>query len=256
MSPLVIHTRDGPISILTINRPERHNSLIPPLLDQLLTALEENRSDSEVCSLVLRANGPSFSTGGDIRAFYENLHDIENYSNRIVGLLNRVILSMLTHPTPIVTAVHGLVTGGSIGIVLASDVVLVTTGASFTPYYNQVGFSPDGGWTALLPFIIGPKRVSSILSQNKTISAEQSVSWGLADRCVSPELLNEEAIKVSMELASYSCASNASSKHLLFETYNDLEQRLETERSAFLRQIVTEEAKLGMEFYLKRKRLP
>lgn len=250
MNPLVLRDRDGPISILTLNRPERHNSLVPALLEEFLPALEATRSEAGVRAVVLRAMGPSFSTGGDIRAFYENLEDIESYSHRLVGLLNRVILTMLSLPAPIVAAVQGMVTGGSLGFVLASDVVLVAPQASFAPYYNQVGFSPDGGWTAILPAVIGVKRVAAILAQNWTISAEQSLAWGLADRLVLPESLGEEALKTAHAIGSHSPGSNASARRLLFGAYDALERRLDAEREAFIRQVTTEEARRGMEAFL------
>ena len=57
--------------------------------------------------------------------FYDHLDDLEAYARTIVGLLNRVILALVELPVPAVAAVHGIVTGGSLGLVLGCDVVLV-----------------------------------------------------------------------------------------------------------------------------------
>ena len=103
---------------MTLNRPERHNSLVPPLLEEMLEALGAIGGDGRLRSVILQANGRSFSTGGDMRGFYEQLDDLEGYASRIVGLLNQVIQAMVELPTPIVAAVHGTVTGGSLGLVL------------------------------------------------------------------------------------------------------------------------------------------
>ncbi|MCI0477683.1 MAG: enoyl-CoA hydratase/isomerase family protein, partial [Anaerolineales bacterium] len=192
MSNLVLLDARNQIATLTLNRPERHNSLVPELLREMLAALDYVEQ-SGARALILQANGRSFSTGGDVYAFYDQRDQIETYAREIVGLLNQVIVVMARLPVPIVAAVHGIVTGGSLGLVLASDIVLVAPEASFTPYYSVVGFSPDGGWTAMLPEIIGQKRASEILMLNKTISAEQAVAWGIANRIVTRDQIRDEA---------------------------------------------------------------
>ncbi|MGD2176725.1 MAG: enoyl-CoA hydratase/isomerase family protein, partial [Anaerolineae bacterium] len=181
---LVLLERAGPVAVLTLNRAERHNSLVPPLLAELLAALEVVRSEPDVRAAVLQANGRSFSTGGDVGGFHAHMDDLGDcvdpaaYASKIVSLLNRVILALVELPVPVVAAVHGIVTGGSLGLVLGCDVVLVAPEAGFTPYYRVVGFSPDGGWTAMLPAIIGPKPAAEVLLRNLTIAAEQAVAWG------------------------------------------------------------------------------
>jgi 2-(1,2-epoxy-1,2-dihydrophenyl)acetyl-CoA isomerase len=173
VSQLVSTDRVGPVATLTLNRAERHNSLVPELLEEILAALARVKATPEMRAVVLQANGRSFSTGGDLRGFYEHMDDLPGYGRRIVGLLNRVILALVELPLPVVAAVHGLVTGGSLGLVPGCDVVLVAPQASFTPYYSVVSFSPDGGWTAMLPSSIGPKRVAEVLLRNQTTSARR-----------------------------------------------------------------------------------
>ena len=250
MSEFVLWEQVGPVAVLTLNRAERHNSLVPGLLAEMLAALETAGTQADLRAVVLQANGRSFSTGGDVRGFYEHRDDLEAYAAEIVGLLNRVILAMIELPVPIVAAVHGIVTGGSMGLVLGSDIVLVAPGASFAPYYSVVGFSPDGGWTALLPAIIGLKRAGEILMRNRTITAEQAVAWGLASRVVPGDCIREEALSVAQDLATMKAGSIGHTKATLGPACNDLEARLEAERTRFVQQIVTEEARQGIEAFL------
>ncbi len=240
------------IATLTLNRPERHNSLVPEFLREVLNALEETNHQSGLCALVLQANGRSFSTGGDVQAFYDHRDKIEQYAREVVGLLNQVIVAMVRLPLPIVAAVHGIVTGGSIGLVLASDIVLVAPEASFTPYYSVVGFSPDGGWTAMLPSVIGQKRASEILMLNQTITVEQAVTWGIANRLVAADRIRDEARIVAESIAAKKRGSIQRAKQLLWQDPNILQARLEEERARFREQIVTAEALNGMEAFLKR----
>jgi 2-(1,2-epoxy-1,2-dihydrophenyl)acetyl-CoA isomerase len=253
MSRFVLSDRTGPLAILTLNRAERHNSLVPSLLEEMLQALEAIREDASVRAAVLLANGQSFSTGGDVLGFYERMDDLNAYANLIVGLLNDVILSMVELPVPIVAAVHGMVTGGSLGLVLGSDIILVAPTASFTPYYSVVGFSPDGGWTAMLPAMIGPKRAAEILMCNQTITAEQSVAWGLASRIVPAEHIRAEVVAVARHIAAQKQGSIGQIKRLINLDISDLAARLEAERTRFVRHVVTQEAREGIVAFQERR---
>jgi 2-(1,2-epoxy-1,2-dihydrophenyl)acetyl-CoA isomerase len=254
MGKLVLRERVGPVGVLTLNRAARHNSLVPEFLEEMLEAFETAGTQPDVRAIVLQANGRSFSTGGDVRGFYEHRDDLETYAAEIVGLLNRVILAMIVLPVPIVAAVHGIVTGGSMGLVLGSDIVLVAPEASFTPYYSVVGFSPDGGWTALLPAVIGLKRAGEILMRNQTITAEQAVGWGLASRAVPADRIREEALSTAQDLAAMKAGSIGHTKATLGPACSDLEARLEAERTRFVQQILTEEARQGIEAFLGKRR--
>jgi 2-(1,2-epoxy-1,2-dihydrophenyl)acetyl-CoA isomerase len=254
VSQLVLTEWVGSIAIMTLNRAERHNSLVPELLKEVLAALETIGRDPNVGAVVLQANGRSFSTGGDVSGFHAHLDDLEVYAGEIVGLLNLVIMALVELPVPVVAAVHGIVTGGSMGLVLGCDVVLVAPEASFTPYYSVVGLSPDGGWTAMLPPIIGSKRAAEVLLRNLTITAEQAVTWGLASCVVPAERIREETLNVAQGIAAQKPRSVRHIKRLLGLAYGDLATRLEAERVHFVEQIAREEARQGIVVFLEERR--
>lgn len=244
MSDLVLTEQRDSVSIITMNRPERHNSLIPTFLQELLAAYR-GISD-EIRAVVLLANGRSFSTGGDVRGFYEQLDNLAKYASNIVGLLNELILTMLNLPVPIVTAVHGIVTGGSLGLILASDIVLVAPEASFTPYYSIVGFTPDGGWSTLLPQVIGKQRTAETILCNRTINAEEALKWGMATRIIAQEKIRQKAITTANVIVSMKPNSIKQTKRLLNSNHTTIAEQLELERQHFLQQIVTDEARQGI----------
>jgi 2-(1,2-epoxy-1,2-dihydrophenyl)acetyl-CoA isomerase len=251
---LVKRQRSGTVATLVLNRPERHNSLVPELLSELLAGFDEAGSDPGVRAVVLAAEGRSFSTGGDVRGFFSAGDDLEQYAAETVGLLNRVMLAMLRLPQPVVVAVHGMVTGGSLGLVLAGDVVLMAPEATIAPWYGAVGFSPDGGWTALLPDVIGAKRAARVLFRNESIDAAAALAWGLATEIVPSDQIEERAVTVALEIAALKPGSTASSKRLLHHDLDDVAARLEAERAAFVQQILTPEAQKGMAAFLGRSR--
>ena len=251
MNHLVLREDVGQIAVVTLNRPARHNSLIPELLEELLEITESIGLDETIRAMVLQANGRSFSTGGDAQGFVDHLDRIEEYSHHLVGLLNKVILSLIYLPVPIIAAVNGIVTGGSIGIVLACDIVLVSEKASFTPYYSVVGVSPDGGWTALLPSIIGRPRAASVIMLNETIAARQALDWGIACRLVPADQIQKAAIETAETVVGNKPGSIFHTKKLLNLDRQSIESGLEAEREHFVQHIVTLEGKEAFVSFLK-----
>jgi 2-(1,2-epoxy-1,2-dihydrophenyl)acetyl-CoA isomerase len=238
------------VAAITLERPERHNSLVPELLVSLLGALRSIAGQDQVKAVVLQASGRSFSTGGDVGRFWDEKARLAEYAAEIVGLLNQTILAMMELPQPIVGVVQGPVTGGSLGLVLACDTVLVAPEASFTSWYGPVGFAPDGGWTALLPGVIGPTRASHVLLTNATITADQAVEWGLAAKLVRPEVLQAEALALARTMAGHSKGAMQHSKARLRADPEGIARGLEDERQRFIRQITTAEAREGMARFL------
>ena len=245
---LVLVELDGPVATVTLNRPERHNSIVPALLSELLDAIAACEAQPGVRVLVLRAAGRSFSTGGDLRGFREHADDIADYAREIVGLLNDTIIRLYDGRLPVITVVDGQVTGGAIGLVLAADIVLVTDRASFTPYYVEAGFSPDGGWTAILPDIIGRTRAATVQLLNRSISAEQALEWGLATAYADAAAVDTAVAELCGQILDKKTGSMDCTRRLLRP--RDLELRLERERERFVEQVVTAEAKAGIETLL------
>lgn len=141
-----------------------------------------------------------------------------------------------------------------------SDLVLheqqgpVAPQASFTPYYSEVGPSPDGGWATLLPLLIGHHRAAEVLFCNETITAEEAVSWGLANRLVPAEGIRQEALQVAHIIAAKKPGSIRHTKRLLHWHRDEISARLDAERERFVRHIVTEEGIGGFREFLAQRR--
>lgn len=256
---MILLEKNGAVATLTLNRPERHNSLVPEFLQAVLDALAAVEKDTAVSTalspgvsvLILQANGRSFSTGGDALGFVEHADDIEAYAREIVGLLNQMILALIDLRVPVVTAVHGIVTGGSLGFILGSDIVLVTPEASFAPFYSEVGPSPDGGWAVLLPLLIGQKRAAEVLYLNMTIDAETAVGWGLANRVIPSGEIRTTAQQIAESIANKKQGSIQHTKCLLNLDRDAIAQRLDVELEHFVEQIKTEEGIGGFSAFLE-----
>lgn len=247
---LVKLERQGKVAILSLNRPARHNALVPELLSDLLAALESNDC-LDASAVILRAEGPSFSTGGDLLGFQQHRDRIGEYAHELVGLLNQAILALYTHPAPIVCVVQGRVTGGSLGLLLASDRVVMRRGATITPWYGVVGFSPDGGWTALLPAAIGRQQTMHWLASNASRDADSCLMLGLVHQVVDTDC-DAAAMAWAERVAEMQSGSITRSRRLLNANIKELRRRLEAEREAFVTQVQTPQALDGINQFLRR----
>jgi enoyl-CoA hydratase/carnithine racemase len=128
--------------------------------------------------------------------------------------------------------------------------VLVSPNARFTPYYAVVGFSPDGGWTAILPWLIGQRRAADILYHNHSITAEQAVAWGIANEVVPAGRIHAAAFNAARDIADKRGGALEHTKQLLVGGYDDLAARLERERAHFVAQIGTAEARQGISEFM------
>ena len=252
MTEFVHSSVEENVATITIDRVERHNSLVPPLLEELTAAVDAAVATESVRAIRLETAGSSFSTGGDVAAINGHCDDrtaLADYAERLVGGLNETLLALYRAPIPVVVGVDGLVTGGSLGFLLVADAVVMDPDATITPYYPVVGFSPDGGWTALLPEIIGPIRTRRVLTTNETITAQQAERWGLATD------VSHDVAAASAGLASGmvdSCAGSVeTTRSLVGPSAETLEARLAAERRAFVDQVVTREALHGMAAFLE-----
>ncbi|GAB4350818.1 MAG: enoyl-CoA hydratase-related protein [Gammaproteobacteria bacterium] len=247
--------REGTTASLVLNRPGRHNSLVPELLEALLEAIDTVAADESLTAVVLAAEGRSFSTGGDVAAFAaQSDEEIGLYAERLVGLLNEAILGLFRLPVPLVGRLHGPVTGGSLGLVLACDLVVASPDAFMAPYYVEVGFSPDGGWSAILPERIGERRAREIQLLNRHVAASEMRELGLVDDIVEAERLEARIGEWLDTLAGKDRGSIRLTKRRLLEVDRLARYRmgLEEERRLFVERIRQPEARAAMGAFLER----
>jgi 2-(1,2-epoxy-1,2-dihydrophenyl)acetyl-CoA isomerase len=251
--PVLMECVEGSVR-LTLNRPARGNSLTPDLLDALLRTL--NDSTIEACdSVVLTGAGRAFSTGGDVTEFQSRAHDHEalvSYSDHIVSALNRVILKLASLPCPVIAVVNGPVTGGSLGLVLTADIVLMDSRAFIQPYYAKMGFAPDGGWTAILPQMIGRARTMSWLTLDRRLHAQELMDVGIVDRVLEGETIEAATKDILETIKSHDLPSIKSAKRLVDRSHANegLAVRLDAERLAFLTQIVRPDTRTRMAAFI------
>ncbi|MEZ5882411.1 MAG: enoyl-CoA hydratase/isomerase family protein [Paracoccaceae bacterium] len=175
---------------ITIDRPDKANSLTRAMLEEI-DALAARAGAEGARVLVLRGTGKVFSAGADLdeaRAGLATDGVWERLSARIAGL------GCLT-----VAALNGTLAGGAMGMALACDLRIAVPGARFFYPVMKLGFLPQPSDPRRMAALIGPARTKMILMAGQKIEAEEALSWGLIDRIVAPEALDETIAALSVD---------------------------------------------------------
>lgn len=248
-----LHRGEATFAVITLDRADRANSLVPELVDELsetLTALREGSVDA----VVLRSKGAFFSSGGDVAGFARHSGPaLLDYADHLVGGLQAVVLSLYALPVPVIVRLQGGVTGGAAGIVFVADLVAMDEKGFIQPYYSEIGFAPDGGWTALLKTRISPARAFSIQALNRRIGAQEALDVGLADRLAPADALDGVIDAWLGALSGKSRETLRATKRLLRsdEDIERLRQALAAERPAFVDLIALPETARRMDRFLQ-----
>lgn len=224
------------IATLTLNEPAKLNALTFPLVEALRAALAAAVANREVRAVVLTGAGKAFSSGADLGGMDVGASDGKSMGERVADWMekstNRLILEMRESPVPIVCALNGAVAGGSVGMVLAADIVVAAKSSyiylSFTP---ALGLVPDMGASWFLPRRIGGARTLGLTLLGDRIGAEQAVQWGLIWSCVEDEALADEARAIAVRMAALPTHAALETRRIYVASdKNNLGQQLDYER--------------------------
>jgi enoyl-CoA hydratase/carnithine racemase len=171
--------QDGGYWLVTIERPEKANSLTATMLQELCEIAEAALTQARV--LVLTGAGRVFSAGADLEAVKVGLA-VSPLWERLSGAISR-------HPGLTICALNGTVAGGAMGMALACDLRISVPGAKVFYPVMKLGFLPQPSDPARLAALAGPSRAKMILMGGQKIPVEEALSWGLIDRVVADDLL-------------------------------------------------------------------
>ena len=170
--------REGDLWVVTIDRPEKANSLTEDMLARLAGIAEDAR---DARALVLTGAGKVFSAGADLDAARAGLA-VSPLWERLSGALAR-------HRGLTICALNGTVAGGAMGMFLACDLRISVPGAKIFYPVMKLGFLPQPSDPARLAALAGPSRAKLILMGGAKATVEEALTWGLIDRIVEGDLL-------------------------------------------------------------------
>src|SRR5215217_3913601 len=181
----------GAVCVLTLNRPDRLNSLNVQVARDFKAAVSE-ALERGARAIVLTGSGRAFSAGGDLREMQgiaQKDGRAEAFFDEPLRLLNEAILLIRRTPVPIIAAVNGVASGGGCNLALACDLVVAAESARFNQAFIKIGLSPDCGGTFILPRLVGSKRAAEMMMTGDMVTAEQALHLGMLNSVVPDEEL-------------------------------------------------------------------
>jgi enoyl-CoA hydratase len=208
-------TKEGPVRVVTMNRPENLNAVNPGLHLGITRVWRQLAMDDEARAVVLTGSGRAFCAGGDIGTMETDLSDPVHRRRQMV-LARELVQDMTSFPMPIVGAVNGPAIGLGCSIALFCDIVYMAESAWLSdPHVSAVGLVCGDGGAAIWPLLTSLSRAKEYLMTGDRIPAEAAERYGLANRVVADEELVGEALALAQRLASYSRFSIEATKRAL-----------------------------------------
>lgn len=213
--PFVLAERDGDILWLTLNRPERLNSVHLRMRDELWMMLSMIRDDPTVAVVVLRAAGDrAFSAGADITEFgtapsYIQARDARQQRD-LWGVMSRL-------PVPLIAAIHGFAFGAGLEMSLYCDLRISSDDATFALPEVSLGYIPSAGGTQTLPRHIRLGDALRMATGGEPVDASEAYEMGLVHQVVPREDLERTALEWANQLSKRDSLALRSTKLAVIE---------------------------------------
>ncbi|MGH6956845.1 MAG: enoyl-CoA hydratase/isomerase family protein [Caulobacteraceae bacterium] len=225
----VLYESADHVATITLNRPERMNTISGPMLRQLTERLLEADADRDVRVVVLTGTGRAFCAGLDL----SEVTRAPSAGSITSGASNATDLDLRnTPPTvlfnmgkPTICALNGSAAGYGMDTALGCDIRLMAEGAKLAAAFTKRGIVPESGGTWLLPRLIGWSKAAELIFTGRTLTAAECVEMGLASAAVPAAELASAARALALEIAANAPLAVQASKKMmrmgLGESFND-----------------------------------
>jgi enoyl-CoA hydratase len=191
---------DGPVRVVTINRPEAKNALDDPTHDAFAGIWHQIALDDGARAVMLTGAGSTFSAGGDIKGF-SRLVDLQLRRKVLMGA-RRLVHEMVEFPLPVVAAVNGPAVGLGCSIAHLCDIVLIADDAYMADTHVSIGLVAGDGGSMTWPLMTSLLKAKEYLLTGEKIPADLCVQLGLANRVVPKDQLRKQALELAHRLAA------------------------------------------------------
>jgi enoyl-CoA hydratase/carnithine racemase len=249
--PLLLYEVDDGIAVLTLNHPERRNALSRAMLTQLKEALDRAAADGRVRALVIRANGPVFSSGHDLR---ELVGQPEADVAGLFDLCTTVMETIRTLPKPVIAQVHALATAAGCQLVATCDLVVASENATFaTPGVKTGLFCTTPG--VAVARAVGPRKAMEMLLTGSPISAEEAQRADLVNRVVPADRLEAETMALARQVIAASAYTLAIGKRGFYQQIaKDRPEAYTVAQQVMVENALAPDAQEGMRAFLEKRR--
>ncbi|MCW2747602.1 MAG: enoyl-CoA hydratase/isomerase family protein [Nocardioidaceae bacterium] len=199
--PVLKVESDGPVRIVTLNRPDALNSMTDDLHTALGDVWQKLSRDWDARAVVLTGAGRAFSAGGDVPGFIETT---ENVDNRRSGIRDagRLVTEMLRFHLPVVGAINGPAVGLGASVAVMCDLVVMSEKSFMSDPHVAIGLVAGDGGVVTWPAMMSILKAKEYLLLGDRIQPAEALALGLANRVVPPEELMPTALELAHRLAA------------------------------------------------------
>jgi len=246
----ILTEKRGRVGLVTLNRPEAMNALNFTLTRELMDALAEFDQDDSVGAIVVTGNQKAFAAGADIKEMADKtvkeMHDRDPIAN--FGRIRTI-------RKPVIAAVSGWALGGGCEIAMSCDMIVASETAKFGQPEIAIGVMPGAGGTQRLTRAVGKVMAMEMTLNNRTLTAEEALRYGLINRVAAVDAYLEEAIKLAQEIAARAPLAVRSIKKMVNQSYERfLGEALEEEKKEFYNLFSTQDQKEGMRAFAEKRK--
>jgi len=217
------------IATISFNRPKVMNAQNRQLVIDFIAALEAAENDPAVKVVIVKGEGRAFCAGDDL----SEEHDDVKTTEQALGIINKmqhVTRVIFRIPKPVIAAVHGYVLGVGCEWCMNCDIRIAAEETKFGFPETGVGYTVTNCGTRLLPLLVGMGRAKELIYSGEKIDALEAEKYGLVNKVVPLEKLEQEAADLANKMIKNSSLSIALSKHALHRgLYSDIESTLDLE---------------------------
>ncbi len=248
--PLVLDEIVNGVAILTLNHPEKRNALSRAMLATLKGHLERVAAQEDVKAVIIRAVGPAFSAGHDLR---ELVGGSEEEYKSLFALCTEVMETIRNLPKPVIAQVQGVATAAGCQLAATCDLVVASEEATFaTPGVKTGLFCTTPG--VALSRAVGPKKAMEMLLTGMPISAPQAERAGLVNRVVPGDHLDDETMSLAQQIIAASSYTLGLGKRAFYEQLPlDRPQAYEVAEQFMVENAAAADAQEGMRAFLEKR---
>jgi enoyl-CoA hydratase/carnithine racemase len=210
---------EGPVAVVTLNRPQRRNALSLELMQELAVCLGEIGHNRDVRAVILAAAGKVFCSGHDLSEMTGQ--DINGY-RRIFDVCTELMTKIQSIPQPVIAEVQGIATAAGCQLVAACDLAVASEDASFATPGVKIGLFCTTPMVALTR-AIGRKRALQMLMTGEMVDSRTAADWGLINQAVPASELRAASRRLAAKVAEASSLVVGLGKQA-FYTQIDLDQ--------------------------------
>lgn len=196
---ILFEIKDG-IASLTLNRPDRFNAFNEEMSREVIDAIKKTTKDDSARVLIISGEGKAFCSGQDLK-------DAEaakgrSLSDSVLRRYNPMILGLREMPKPVLAKVNGVAAGAGASLVFACDYIIAAKNAVFVEAFVNIGLVLDSGGSYFLPTALGYNKAFELATLGDKFTAEQAYHWGLVNKLVEDDNLNQATEEIAKRYAS------------------------------------------------------